>query len=60
MQTITLVLNQQEQNAFLQLIDTALRSSGLAAFDLAAHFRGKLAEAVQAASGSPASDQTQA
>lgn len=42
---ITLTLTPDEQQAFLQLIDAALRYAGNGALDVAAHFRAKLAGA---------------
>ena len=37
-------LNDQEIQALTQLLDLALRANGLAALDMAAHFRGRIAE----------------
>jgi hypothetical protein len=45
MNTITLVLNDMEQQALCQLLDTALRQAGLNALDVVSHFRGRIAAA---------------
>jgi hypothetical protein len=50
MSNITIVLNDAEQQAFGQLLDTALRHSGAGALDVAYHFRQVLQGAVLAAS----------
>ena len=44
----TLVLDDAEQKALLQLLDIALRQSGLGALDVAAHFKVKLDAAIAA------------
>ena len=46
---ITITLTPEEQRAFLQLIDVALRYSGTGALDVAAHFKTKLAAAERSA-----------
>ena len=45
MQTISLVLDANEQVVFEQIIDLALRHAGSAALDAAAHFKARLASA---------------
>ncbi|MGO9172651.1 MAG: hypothetical protein ACLP7P_11875 [Rhodomicrobium sp.] len=45
MTAITLTLNEAEQQAFNQLLDIALRQSGLGALDVAYHFRGRILSA---------------
>jgi hypothetical protein len=52
MAAITLTLDDAEQQAFNQLLDTALRSTGLTAFQLVAHFSARL-QAAQAAAAMP-------
>jgi hypothetical protein len=42
---ITITLTPDEQRAFLQLIDAALRYSGTGALSVATHFQAKLAAA---------------
>ncbi len=42
---VTLILNAEEQKAFVQLIDAALRHAGTGALDAAAHFKGRLLKA---------------
>ncbi len=42
---VTITLTPDEQRAFLQLLDIALRHSGAGALDVAAHFKAKLAAA---------------
>jgi hypothetical protein len=42
---INLSLNAEEQTAFLQLIDAALKHLGLSAVDAAAHFKSKIVAA---------------
>jgi hypothetical protein len=49
MSAVTITLEDNEQSALLQLIDVALRQSGLGALDVAAHFKVKLDAAVKAA-----------
>ncbi|MBI4723862.1 MAG: hypothetical protein HY765_02290 [Rhodomicrobium sp.] len=49
MKNAILVLDPNEQQAFRQLLDLALRHAGLGAFDLAKHFETKLASALQVA-----------
>lgn len=46
MQTITITLNPQEQEALRQLIDAALRHAGEGALDVAAHFKAKITKAL--------------
>ncbi len=53
MTTITLALNDAEQQAFHQLLDTALRQGGLTALDVASHFVMR----ISAAQGSAAQPQ---
>lgn len=45
MASITITLDEQEQAAFKQLLDIALRQSGMGALDVAAHFKVKLDQA---------------
>jgi len=45
MQTISLILDANEQAVFEQIIDLALRHAGSAALDAAAHFKARLASA---------------
>ncbi|HZV21905.1 MAG TPA: hypothetical protein VE986_10215 [Hyphomicrobiales bacterium] len=47
--TVTITLTPEEQHAFLQLLDIALRHSGAGALDVAAHFKAKLAAAERSA-----------
>jgi len=42
---IELTLTHEEQQAFLQLLDIALRNHGLGAFDVVQRFRAKLDDA---------------
>ena len=49
MASITLVLNEPEQNALRQLLDISLRQAGLYALDVVSHFNARLNEAAQAA-----------
>jgi hypothetical protein len=42
---INISMTPEEQNAFLQLIDAALKHLGLGAVDAAAHFKAKIAVA---------------
>lgn len=46
---INLSLNAEEQNAFLQLIDAAVKHLGLSAVDAASHFKNKIVTAQSAA-----------
>jgi predicted AAA+ superfamily ATPase len=46
---INLTFNVEEQNAFLQLIDAAVKHLGLSAVDAAAHFKNKIISAQLAA-----------
>ncbi len=48
MTNINLVLNDGEQQAFHQLLDTALRQAGLNALNVVSHFFGRLSDAQQA------------
>jgi len=50
---INISMTSEEQNAFLQLIDAALKHLGLGAVDAAAHFKAKLAAAQSSGSNSP-------
>jgi hypothetical protein len=45
MSTITLVLQDAEQQIFQKLLDIALRQAGLNAFDAVSHFMGRIAAA---------------
>lgn len=49
MASITLVLNDSEQNALRQLLDISLRQAGLYALEVVSHFNARLNEAAQAA-----------
>jgi hypothetical protein len=49
MDKITIELNAEEQAALLNLCDASLRLNGMAALDLANHFRGKIGMAQQLA-----------
>lgn len=49
MTTITLALNDAEQQALHQILDTALRQGGLSALDLASHFVMRISAAQGAA-----------
>lgn len=49
MTSITLVLNDAEQQALHQLLDTALRQAGLNALDVVSHFVGRIGAAQSAA-----------
>ena len=49
MTAITLILNDAEQQALHQLLDTALRQAGLNALDVVSHFVGRIAQAQGAA-----------
>ena len=53
MSTITLVLNDAEQQAFHQLLDTVLRSAGLNALQTVSHFAGLLTSASVASAQVP-------
>lgn len=48
MPSLTLTLNDAEQNALRQLLDISLRQAGLYALDVVSHFNSRLNEAVQA------------
>lgn len=52
MASITLVLDDNEQQALNQLLDTALRQAGLHALDVVSHFAGRIL-AAQPQVGSP-------
>ncbi len=52
MATISLTLNDTEQQAFCQLLDTALRSGGLQTLQPVAHFFSRI-RAAQAAAAVP-------
>jgi hypothetical protein len=43
---ITITLTDEEQSAFQQVLDAALRHSGVGALDVAAHFKAKLVAAL--------------
>ena len=49
MTNVTLVLNEAEQQALHQLLDAALRQSGLNAIDVVSHFMGRIIAAQGAA-----------
>ena len=49
MTNVTLVLNDAEQQALHQLLDAALRQSGLNAIDVVSHFMGRIIAAQGAA-----------
>jgi hypothetical protein len=42
---ITISMSPEEQTAFLQLLDAAVKHLGLNAVDAVAHFKGKIASA---------------
>jgi hypothetical protein len=42
MSSIAILLNDQEQRAFTQLLDTALRHAGMGALEVVAHFKAKV------------------
>lgn len=46
---ITITLDANEQTAFVQILDAALRHMGAGALDAAAHFKAKLLAAADAA-----------
>jgi len=64
MTNVTLVLNEAEQQALHQLLDAALRQSGLSALDVVSHFMGRIiadqgaATQTQGASPKPAPAQS--
>jgi len=49
---VTLTFTADEQRAFLELIDAALRHAGAGALDVAAHFKGRLRSAAEPRLGS--------
>jgi hypothetical protein len=57
---ITITLNDDEQKAFAQLLDVALRHSGAGALDVAAHFKMKIAQALKEAGHDNTVDQNTA
>ena len=51
---ITITLTDEEQAAFQQVLDAALRHLGVGALDVAAHFKAKLVAAVSDAKNAAA------
>lgn len=53
---ITITLNPEEQAAFRQLLDAALRVAGIGALDVVVHFKSKLDAVTQQSAAEEAAE----